>query len=67
MKHITAELEVKIWEQEQSCLDKVHAGLQARLVGSTDGIPTRPVDANEAEAAAWVRALRWVLHEGGCY
>jgi hypothetical protein len=67
MKHITAELEKKIWDQEQFCLEQAQAGLKSRLEGSTDGIPTRPVEANEAEAAGWVRALRWVLHEGGCY
>ena len=66
MKHITVDLEAKIIAQIQFCDERVKDGLASRIVDSADGIPTRPAEANELEAAGWRRALRWVLEEAGC-
>lgn len=66
MKHITVELEEQIRAQLFLCSERALADHNWRMANlDADGIPPK-VEANEAEAFAWKRALEWVLREAGC-
>jgi hypothetical protein len=66
MKHITAELEAKIRNQIAFVDDRMAQYMSHRLRIEQETGELPKVEANEAESAAWRRALNWVLKEAGC-
>lgn len=64
VKQITPKLEAKIREQIEFVEDRMQQYMHQRMEIERETGEFPKVGDNEAEAAAWRRALKWVLSEG---